>query len=73
MCKRSVRIYASALTRKVEDGYVRGRCPYHNDVLILETMLALKHPINFKEFISFILGFVWFSRLEEHLNMTYVF
>ena len=23
--------------------YVRGKCPYHHDVLILDTMLALKH------------------------------
>ena len=51
---------------------MRGRCPYHHDVLILDTMLALKHARYFQR-IELNLGFLWFRRLEEHLNMVHLF
>ena len=41
------------------------------DVLILDTMPALKHAHYLKK--SFILGMLCINRLEEHLNMIRLF
>ena len=45
--------------RDNQAGYVRGRCPYHHDVLILDTMLALKHAR-------------YFQRTEDTFNLFIV-
>ena len=48
-------------------------CPYHHYVIIiLDTILALNHSRYFQR-INYFLGFLSFSRLEEHLNMIHVF
>ena len=51
---------------------MRGRCPYHYDVLILDTMLALKHAF-YIQILKLYFSFLWFSRLEEHLNLIHPF
>ena len=51
---------------------MRGRCPYHHDILIVDTMLALKHAF-YIQILKLYFSFIWFSRLEEHLNMIHVF
>ena len=52
--------------------YQRGKFPYCHDVLIFDTMLALKHFLYIQR-IKLHLGFLWLNPLEEHLNTIHPF
>ena len=46
---------------------MRGRCPYHHDVLIFDNILALNH-VRYFQIIKLYFRILMVCRLEEHLN-----
>ena len=51
---------------------MRGKCPYHHDVLIFYDMLALYH-VRYFQIIKLYFRILMVSRLKEHLNMINLF